>query len=94
MPNGKLGDHPLTDIVLHGAATFTPEIDALVKEVHHLGGFENELGPMYLSMVESQLRQADERAREGLLSQLRWALERERDAIRVRDHVRKGGKSR
>ena len=93
MANGKLGDHPLTDIVIHGAETFTPEIDAMVKEVHGLGGFESELASLYLLGIDSDLKDADPARRKSRLSWLRAALERERDRFRLREHVRKGGGS-
>ncbi len=93
MANGKLGDHPLTDIVFHGASTFTPEIDTLVKEVHDLGGFDNQLASSYLMAVQSRLGDVDARVRENLLSWLKAALEGERDARRGHEHVGKGGKS-
>jgi len=38
MPNGKPGDHPFTDIVLHGLAVYSPEADSLVREIAALGG--------------------------------------------------------
>ena len=34
MPNGKPGDHPLTDITLHRLTVFGPEIDELVRDIH------------------------------------------------------------
>jgi len=36
MVNGKTGDHPLTDIILHRVAVFTPEIDNLVFRISKL----------------------------------------------------------
>lgn len=36
MPNGKPGDHPYTDIVIHGANVYGDDIDDLVREMHHL----------------------------------------------------------
>lgn len=33
MPNGKPGDHPLTDILVHGMSVFSPEIDELVRRL-------------------------------------------------------------
>ena len=38
MPNGKPGDHPYTDIVLHGCRVYSERVDALVREVAALGG--------------------------------------------------------
>lgn len=33
MANGKPGDHPVNDILDHGRAVFSPEADALVREI-------------------------------------------------------------
>lgn len=38
MPNGKLGDDPLNDILLYKRPTFSPEIDTLIVEIVALGG--------------------------------------------------------
>ena len=40
MPNGKSGDHPLTDILHHGAEVFGPAIDGLVRELAAAPGFD------------------------------------------------------
>ena len=37
MPNGKSGDHPVTDIVIHHRPIFSPTIDGLVVELDGLG---------------------------------------------------------
>jgi hypothetical protein len=36
--NGKHGDHPITDILVHALPVYSPAIDALVREVAGLGG--------------------------------------------------------
>jgi hypothetical protein len=33
MASGARGDHPLTDITLHGLPVYSPEVDALVREI-------------------------------------------------------------
>ena len=38
MPNGKPGDHPLSDILSHGLPTYGPEIDRLIREIDALEG--------------------------------------------------------
>lgn len=44
MPNGKPGDHPLTDIHIHGLPIFSVAVDTLIEEIHALGGrFPDEL---------------------------------------------------
>jgi hypothetical protein len=37
MPNGKAGDHPLTDILNHELPVFSPKADALIVEISRLG---------------------------------------------------------
>lgn len=37
MPNGKPGDHPYTDIVIHGRDVYSPRAAALVREIAKLG---------------------------------------------------------
>ena len=34
MPNGRPGDHPLTDIAIHGAQYFDRETNARIKRLH------------------------------------------------------------
>ena len=41
MPNGKPGDHPVTDIVVHNMPVFSPRIDALITDIVALGGRKN-----------------------------------------------------
>ncbi|MFQ5850879.1 MAG: hypothetical protein ACE5JU_09860 [Candidatus Binatia bacterium] len=48
MPNGKPGDHPLTDIVGHGLEVYSPLADSLVREIVKLGG-EDEIADMLLT---------------------------------------------
>ena len=38
MPNGKPGDHPYTDIVIHGWDVFGPPMDELIRRVAATGG--------------------------------------------------------
>lgn len=38
MPNGKPGDHPLTDVLVHGLEVFGPRADALIREIVSLDG--------------------------------------------------------
>jgi len=40
MPNGKPGDHPITDIIIHKMRLFSPKADALIAEIVSLGGRE------------------------------------------------------
>jgi hypothetical protein len=65
--NGKPGDHPLTDILIHKRGAFSPEIDSLIVRIIDLGG-ENELersfnllAPPPLPEFEKSLREMYER---------------------------------
>jgi hypothetical protein len=39
MPNGRPGDHPLTDILSYGASNYPEDINALVKQLAQMPGF-------------------------------------------------------
>jgi hypothetical protein len=86
MPNGKPGDHPHSDIVIHGMPTFTPEIDALVRDVEALGGFRSVLATDWLAERQAALWRAnkenDETRRQQVLSWAVALLERERTRLR------------
>ena len=36
MPNGKVGDHPYTDIMIHGREIYSAQVRALVREIASL----------------------------------------------------------
>ena len=38
MPNGKPGDHPITDILAHRRRVYSDRIDGMVREIAALGG--------------------------------------------------------
>lgn len=67
MPNGAPGDHPVTDIVIHGNAVYSPLIDGLVREIVELGGRDrvelmlfrdyNPHGDPDLVALEAELRE-------------------------------------
>ncbi len=37
MPNGKHGDNPLSDLIIHGAHPFPSDIEAMLREIDALG---------------------------------------------------------
>jgi len=37
MPNGKAGDHPYTDIVIHGREVYSAKAAALIREIATFG---------------------------------------------------------
>jgi hypothetical protein len=38
MPNGKIGDHPLTDILVHGRRVYSDQVDSLIRKIVDRGG--------------------------------------------------------
>ncbi|HEY5668818.1 MAG TPA: hypothetical protein VIS10_02395 [Anaerolineales bacterium] len=34
MPNGKIHDHPITDLLVHGLHPFPAEMEALIRKIH------------------------------------------------------------
>lgn len=63
MVNGRLGDHPITDILIHNVTVFSPAIDNLIKEMARLAG-EDRLYEMFdwfsppdLPELEGELRE-------------------------------------
>ncbi len=91
MVNGKVGDHPLTDILFHHQPVFPPIVDALVREVHGLGGFESELAKLFLLSIRDQLWRLgpdgfgrpdfDTDPARGVAANLKEVLQRERDRL-------------
>lgn len=60
--NGKKGDHPLTDILVHNLRVFSETADNLIREICDLGG-RNELekqmdifNPPKIAQMEKILR--------------------------------------
>jgi hypothetical protein len=47
MPNGKIGDHPLTDILIHHRYVYSERADALIRDIVALGG-RDEFADMLL----------------------------------------------
>ena len=37
MPNGKFGDNPLSDLTIHKAHPFPPDIEEMLLKIHALG---------------------------------------------------------
>lgn len=61
MSNGKHGDHPLTDILIHKIPVFSPSVDKLVVEIakfvpsYRLREMFNWFSPPSLPEFEEQL---------------------------------------
>jgi len=37
VPNGKPGDNPLTDLIVHGSHPFPPDVEDLLRRIDNLG---------------------------------------------------------
>jgi hypothetical protein len=87
MANGKPGDHPLTDILVHELEVFGPAPDALIREICELGG-EAELESRFnLLSIDPRFPRAGRSPPDmaSFESRLRWL----RDELRA-DAVRRG----
>ena len=78
MPNGKPGDHPLSDILTHGLPTYGPEIDGLIREIDALEG------PNGTALADPEIQAILLRAEtdSGLLERLRVRLLKIRAELR------------
>lgn len=38
MPNGQIGDNPISDILIWGKEPFSPDINELIREIHAMPG--------------------------------------------------------
>jgi hypothetical protein len=79
MPNGKPGDHPLTDILVHKIEVFSPRADALIREIVELGGKAELDGDINLSALDPRFPSTEPVD----LSRLEAQLESLRDRIRA-----------
>lgn len=75
MPNGKIGDHPLTDIVIHGRRVYSDHADALVRKIVELGG-RDEIADMLL-LEYNDLQNPDVPKLERVLARIHQRLLRE-----------------
>ena len=69
MPNGKPGDHPITDILVHHRRVYSETADALVREIAGLGG-EDEIANM-LFMDYNEYSKPDVPKLERVLTEIR-----------------------
>jgi hypothetical protein len=69
MPNGKPGDHPITDILIHHRRVYSERADALVREIASLGG-EDEIANMLLTEYNAYAR-SDVPKLERVLTEIR-----------------------
>jgi hypothetical protein len=69
MPNGKPGDHTITDIVVHKFRVHSETADTLVREIVALGG-EDEIADM-LVFEYNQHRKPDVPKLERVLTEIR-----------------------
>ena len=78
MPNGKPGDHPYTDIVLHKFEVFGEKIDGLVRELHQVPGFavfRNEVAELLAEHEPYRNKDADVECVKRRLHEIKSQLE-------------------
>jgi hypothetical protein len=61
MPNGKPGDHPLTDILVHHHAVFGNRIDTLIRELDARGLWTSPIATEWLYERFWDFREAQQR---------------------------------
>jgi hypothetical protein len=72
MPNGKAGDHPITDIVNHRLKVYSERVDGLIREIVALGG-RNRISNLLVSEF-SHLSNPDLRETERVFTGIRDEL--------------------
>jgi hypothetical protein len=81
MANGKPGDHPLTDVLVHHLPVFNEEVDRLIVELDGVNGWDGELVSfLMLSVHDDIVRLRQEGRHEAvatLLHNLAWVLRSE-----------------
>lgn len=78
MPNGKVGDHPYTDILFHGREVYSPKADGLIREIASLADdrTRRELQDRLLSEF-NEYHNPDVKKLERILTELRDRLKLE-----------------
>lgn len=77
MPNGKPGDHPFTDIVVHGRDVYSPKAAGLVREIARLAGDKERRALADLLYSDfNEYFDPDVEKLEGLLTEMRDRLRR------------------
>jgi hypothetical protein len=83
MPNGKPGDHPVTDMLIHGRHPFPPDMEALLREILNLNHLFPDGKRKYVDQVAWEQRFFDWEA--GLnLDEGRHAMREELNELRRR----------
>ena len=78
MPNGKPGDHPYTDIVVHGQDVYSPKAASLVREIARLADDRTKRTLQDLLLGEfNDLRSPNVPKLEQLLTDMRDKLRRD-----------------
>jgi len=83
MPNGRPGDHPLTDMLVHGAHPFPADMEALLREILAIDPGFPDGKRKYLEQIEWDDRFHEWAAGKNL-DEGRRALKSMRDQISAR----------
>ena len=72
MPNGKPGDHPYTDVVIHGRDVYSPRAANLIREIAKLSDDKARLRLADMLFAEyNEFNHPDVRKLETLLTDIR-----------------------
>jgi hypothetical protein len=78
MPNGKPGDHPITDILIHGRRVYSKRADDLIRRIVALGG-RSEIDTL-LIVEYNDWGNPDVKMLEGILMEIHQRLQAQRGA--------------
>jgi hypothetical protein len=83
--NGKPGDHPLTDVLVHHLPVYNEQVDRLIVELDAFGTWDNPLISFLMLSFDHEFRRLRDEHRDEqvvtLLSNFAWEL---RDELRRR----------
>ena len=101
MVNGKKGDHPLSDILHYGIQVFSPDIDAMVRELSDSDTFVNVIarewlldwsGLLYLARKDGHVAYGKSNIdEETILNAIRNVLRSELRRVRQKRGLRNAG---
>ena len=70
MPNGKPGDHPLTDLLVYGTHAFPPDMEDMIRRLHKANPNAFEERAALLMLCQWERGENLDEGREWLRSQL------------------------
>ena len=83
MPNGRPGDHPISDILAHNQEVYGPEIDNMVRELYRITGNSERIDEIFDS-IEWQSPDARDDFKGKLQEALKEVSEQKKRATQYR----------